>query len=355
MKLPLLVAAAAVLIGAAPNTARALSIVPVFDSSVTSLRNASTIEAAFTAVARAFDASFATPVTVKIGVSWGKVDGVSLGSGNIAASRSPLTGPFSYSDVTAIFAGDAAANPTNMTMAIAAAKLASRSPAGSLPYEIPYAEAQALGYLPAAMKPDSGYVGFSTSAVWDFSKHNGITAGTYDFQALAAHEISEVLGRITGLDTRRPTYATPLDALRYSAPGQPSFSYGAPAYFSIDGGRTNLGAFNVAGGGDRSDWSGISGDAQNAYLRTGVGYALMSSDLKLLDVLGWGAVTPLPAGTIAAIAVTAPGAAMGVPEPGTWGLMLAGLGVVGAFARLGRAAGARTRGTIPGSLASPSA
>ena len=316
------------------SSAEALTIIPVYDSSVTSLANAATVEAAFQAVANEFDDSFAAPVTVKIGVSWGKVNGHSLGWGNIAASQSPLTGPFSYSDVAAIFAADAASNPTDVSMALAAANLAANSPAGSLPYEVPYAQAQAIGFLPPTMNPDSGYVGFSSSTTWDYSPANGISTGAYDFQGLAAHEISEVLGRITGLATSRPIYATLMDALRYSAPGASSFSYSTPAYLSIDGGVTKLGAFNYSGAGDRSDWLPVAGDAQSAFLSTGVRYGLSSGDMTALDVLGWGAWTRLVSyASIGDVGFASPSDGRGVPEPGTWLLMLTGLGLVGAATR----------------------
>jgi hypothetical protein len=316
------------------TSANALTIRPVFDSSITSLANAATVEAAFTAVANQFDASFSTPVTVKIGVSWGKVDGQGLGSGNIAASQTALTGPFTYSNITGAFRADAAANPADRNLALVAANLPRSSPAGSLYWELPYAEAQALGFLPASINPNSGFVGFSSTTKWDFNPTGGVTAGTYDFRGLAAHEISEVLGRITGLDSTKPTYATMFDALRYSAPHASSFSYSSAAYFSVNGGVTNLGEFNVAGGGDRSDLYAIKGDAQDAALSAGTVYGLSTSDLTALDVLGWGSWTPLPGGVVIGGATLSDISAAGaVPEPSAWAMMLLGFCLTGATAR----------------------
>jgi hypothetical protein len=335
------VTGAAVLLGlVGASAAHAMTIIPVYDSSVTSRSNAAAIEAAFGQVATEFDKAFAPAVTVKIGVSWGKVNGASIGSGNIAASRMSLLSGFTYADVKSIFRADAAAKPGDANMATLAAHLPTASPAGSRGYAIPYAEAQAVGYLPATLAVDSGYVGFSSSAVWDFSPTNGISAGAYDFQGMAAHEISEVLGRITGLYGSNPTYATPLDVLRYSAKGVSSFSYSQSAYFSINGGSTNLGTFNVTGGGDRTDWRSIAGDAQNAYLSTGVNYALTVADKTLLDVLGWGAAAPtVTIGSPVPVAsLTGSGAGMAaVPEPTTWLLMLWGIALAGCASR-GRAA-----------------
>ena len=328
----ILAVTAAAICGA--TSANALTIKPIFDSSITSLANAATVEAAFATVANEFDATFSTPVTIKIGVSWGKVAGSSLGSGNIAASQSTLNGPFLYSDIVGAFQADAAANPADKSMASAAANLPINSPVGSLGYQLPYAEAQALGFLPASINPDSGYVGFSSTAKWDFDATNGVTAGYYDFQGLAAHEISEVLGRITGLHGATPSYATMFDLLRYSAPHTPSFSFNSAAYFSVDGGVTNLGQFNLVGSGDRSDLNAVKGDAQDALLNTGTAYGLSAGDLTALDVLGWGSSAPtgglIKIGSLPASAISA---AMGTPEPSTWVMLLLGFGLVGAARR----------------------
>ena len=312
-----------------------MTIIPIYDSSITSRGNAAAIEAAFGAVASEFDHAYARNVTVKIGVSWGKVGGAPLPSGDIGASRMPLATGYTYADLVDFFKADAAANPTDTNMAILAARLPAKSPAGSLYYDMPYAEAQAVGVLPDKIAADSGYVGFSSSVAWDYSPSNGISPGTYDFEGVAAHEISEVLGRITGLYTSNPTYATPIDALRYSAPGVSSFSYSQSAYFSINGGRTNLGAFNASGGGDRTDWRAITGDAQNAYFVTGVDYALSTADKTLLDVLGWGAAAPSVriGSSSPADAPSGSGAGMAVPDPATWVLLLTGIGMVGGAVR----------------------
>jgi hypothetical protein len=316
------------------TSANALTIQPIFDSSITSLANASAVEAAFTAVANQFDATFSAPVTIKIGVSWGKVNGHALPSGDISASQSTLTGPFQYSDIVGAFRDDAAANPGNASMASAAANLPATSPAGSLYYEMPYAQAQALGFLPARIGPDSGFVGFSSAVEWDFTPTNGVSAGYYDFQAMAAHEISEVLGRVSGLVTTRPTYATMFDVLRYAAPHTPSFSYSASAYFSVNGGVTHLAAFNVAGAGDRSDFNAVAGDAQDAFVAPGQVYGLSAVDLTALSVLGWGSWAPLPGGVMIGDAMlSGVSGGMAMPEPSTWVSLLLGLSLVGMAVR----------------------
>src|SRR2546423_12324119 len=92
----LAVAAAAAL---AASPASAMVIKPIFDSSITSLTNAATIENAFQQAASFYSNSFADNVTVNVGVSWGKVGGQALPSNAVGASMDSLYGYFSYNQI----------------------------------------------------------------------------------------------------------------------------------------------------------------------------------------------------------------------------------------------------------------
>lgn len=346
----LMAGAAAAAVFAFASPANALVITPVYDSTVTSSPYAQAIQSAFASVASQFQYAFSNPVTLKIGVSFGYIaTNRPLPAGDIAASLEPISTYYSYSLVSGYLAAAAAANPTDSVLASAVRSLPTLNPTNSLNgYAIPYGEAQALHIFPAVMRLASGYVGFASSVNWDFNPVDGITAGSYDFQGLVAHEISEVMGRITGLTSATPGFATPFDAMRYTAPGVSSFSFNTPAYFSIDGGKTNLGVFNSGGGGDRSDWAGIAGDVSNAYLNTGTLYTLSSADWNILDALGWGTFRQPPTsyGEIGAnvdpnalafgdapSVLSFGGGPSDVPEPATWAMMLVGFGLAGGALR----------------------
>ena len=110
------------------------------------------------------------------------------------------------------------------------------------------AQAQALGLAPATSSSVNGYIGFSSSLPFTYNDSSGVAAGTYDFEDTVIHEITEVMGRV--LLTGETIGSTPnsyslYDLFHYSAPGIRDFSASTPGYFSVNGGATDLAAFNT--------------------------------------------------------------------------------------------------------------
>jgi hypothetical protein len=264
-----------------------------------------------------------------------------LPSGDVSSSLDNLSGPYSYSSVVSYLTAASKANPLDATLATAVSHLPKTDPTKLNQFEIPYAEAEAIGLLPSSLPIADGYIGFSSIANFDFNPVGGVTAGDYDFEGLAEHEIEEVMGRITGLQSTSPKWATPFDLYRYSAASKSSFSYNAATYFSINGGVTNLGDFNYTGNGDRSDWLSLAGasDLQDAYFTTGKAFSLSSADLIALDALGWGVYkTPTSSLSVGPSTLSPIGGALSaVPEPATWAIMVLGIGWIGAVLRRTRA------------------
>lgn len=332
---------AACLVSADP--AAAMVINPLFDSSITSSAYASQIETAFNTVASSFDSALASPITVNVGVSWGSVAGQSLPATAVGASSDNAYGYYSYSQIKTALSNTAARNPADTALKAAVASLSLSAPAGTGSYLVASSEAKALGLIPASYGAVDGYIGFAGSASgYTFNPAKGVAAGTYDFEAVAAHEIEEVLGRISGItSSATPTFRTPLDLFRYTSAGVLSDAYTPLAYFSVNGGTTSLGYFNNSTyGGDRSDWltagvtnSGadashaVASDIQDAFISTGQTANLTAADLTVLDVLGYGGsnLGDTAIGTPTLIAVSLD---QSVPEPASAAVLLSALAML---------------------------
>src|SRR4051812_39259787 len=171
-----------------------------WDSSVTSLSGSAltSFESAINAAVQILDQAIQNNITVNINVGYGEINGTSLAA-NVSAA-----GPASYlaTTYTNLRSALVAASPGD------AADLPVSDPAPGLTVAVPLAEAMALGYSQAPGTID-GYAGFGS----------GFTGTVLEDAAL--HELTHALGRVTfyNIGFTGSTYATPLEYLRYSAPG----------------------------------------------------------------------------------------------------------------------------------------
>jgi hypothetical protein len=299
-------------------------IVPTFDSTITSDPNAALIEAGINATIARVEAAVATPITVSIafqetngglGQSSSFINNISYTAYRNALQTAQT---LSANDITAIASlPPGPNNPVN----------------GNTNVTLTTPLLRALGFNSQGNtggQPD-GTISLNTS-IMNLSRTGSQNPSNYDLQAVAGHEIDEVLGT-GGSGSSLPTTngpIGPLDLFRYSSPGVRSFttSTSAAPYFSIDSGLTNLVFFNQAGGvSDYSDWGdGVSpadsrGNSppqmQDAFGTPGAIVNIGSNELTAHDVVGYN---------------LAP-----VPEPGTMMLTAAGLAAA-ALVRRRRAA-----------------
>src|SRR5260221_5173823 len=123
------------------------------------------------------------------------------------------------------------------------------------------AEQKALGLTGASTSLD-GWVGIASNATvqqetggsWSFSPRAVPGANKYYIVGAIEHEISEIMGRVSYL-SNGGDYGV-MDLYRYAGAGVRQGRVGGPAYFSIDGGRTNLDNWNNGrlAAGDLGDW-----------------------------------------------------------------------------------------------------
>ena len=252
-----------------------------WDSSVSSAPSGFTT--AVTAAAQYLESLFSDPITVTIDVGYGEVAGNALGSNALGESESFLS---SYSYGTLVNA--LGANATTAAASSAVASLPATSPVNGT-FWTTSAQAKALGL--ATGTGLDGYVGFSSSLPFTYNDANGVAAGTYDFNGVALHEMTEIMGRLllTGstLGGTANNYML-YDLFHYSAPGVRDFSASTPGYLSDNGGTTSLAAFNTVSGGDAGDWaSSVTNDAVDAFSNSGVVNTFSSVDQTAMNVLGW--------------------------------------------------------------------
>jgi hypothetical protein len=265
------------------------------------------------AVANFYSKTFTDPITITLNVGFGEVGNSALPSGALGASSTNLVST-SYKTLVSALKADATSSADHS----AVASLPTRDPTGFGFYWLSTAEGKALG-LYSGTGAD-GSIGFSASpGVFDYSTSGSVSANSYDFTGVVAHEFSEVMGRLT-LDGGQVGYFPhsfmPLDLFHFSASHVRSFSATKAGYFSVDNGVTHLENFNTNPAGDSGDWLSTSGakvDAFNAFAVPGQMLPVSSADLTVLDAIGWN-LSPTATTTISGGAVSSGQLAAGGAE-----------------------------------------
>ena len=128
-------------------------------------------------------------------------------------------------------------------------------------------------------------MGFSSTLPFSYSTTSA-SAGQYYLYGVVAHELSEVMGRISLLAYGGATSL--MDLFRYTSNGVLATSGTQSSYFSDNGGATSLNPFNVSPSGDFGDLSSSAGNnAFDAFGSAGVVNAVTSNDLTMMNVLGY--------------------------------------------------------------------
>lgn len=221
-----------------------------------------------------FDGLITSPITVNIEIGWGEARDTALAAGLLGEAY-VTTGLFRS------FADYGTALAAHNTSPIIQGALDNLADPGRQVF-VPGAQAKALGVLAADAALTDGAIGFAANPdLYTYDPNNRAVAGKVDLIGLAQHEITHALGRVSY------TWGTTgFDLYRYSAPGAWATAGSGSTYFSLDGGKTNLGTFSLTG--DPADWGpAMASDVQAAFLGTGIAFTYSETDIAALNAMGY--------------------------------------------------------------------
>jgi hypothetical protein len=292
-------------------TGSGLVISATFDSSITSNPNAAAIEAMVNRAIAIYESLYSDPITVFIRFRYSttKPDGTPIGSpSQIAQSNYVVYSPSWNTYISALQADAKTANDDMANASLPANPLSANIFCSS-------ANGRALGGdTPPAMFDDStvaaggpydGIVTLNASAPQQFVRP--VNSSAYDAQRLIEHEMDEVLGLGSRLDSTNSN-VRPQDLFSWSSPGVRNISKTGTRYFSIDGGNTPIVNFNQTANLDFGDWQSDPCPQANPYVQNAFGCRGQASDISQtspeginLDVIGYDPVVP-PSGQLLNIA-----------------------------------------------------
>jgi hypothetical protein len=255
--------------------------------------NSAAAQASWKSSANVFTTNFSDNITVNITVD-------AVADTSVFGQSNAFLQSVSYADLRSAVIADAKTADDFTATGPAGSVTAADPTGGTGTCWVTTAQAKALG-IPNNANND-GTTTFGAGFNYTFS--GPVASGSYDFRGVAAHEISEVLGRLGigggTVDTTTNSYSL-LDLFSYSGPdarvlGNGGAPGGKQGSFSIDNGTTLLKKYNdqLSNGLDYRDWAPGNNDSFNQFASAGVTNPVSDVDLREMDVIGYDRVVATP-------------------------------------------------------------
>ena len=243
------------------------------------------LTAAVEAAASVFEQDFPGNYNVNISYGWGTFNDapsdVLTNPGAFSLGGGPLS-LVNYSELKAWLTADATSTAQITAVASLPASAASL-PGDPNSFTISPAEEKALGVFSGDSSAVDGSIGFNV----------GDAGSPEDWEPAALCEIAHALGWDT--IAQGGSFPDVADLFRYSSPGHYQWTSGQPAYFSIDGGNTDLADFSTSF--DQTLFTDLPTDDPLRLPFTSAATTLTSFDIEALSVIGFGTadvVSPRP-------------------------------------------------------------
>jgi hypothetical protein len=262
--------------------------------------SATAAEAAWNAAAQVFMNNFSDPIHINITVT--AVTGTSVFGSSNTSLRS-----LSYSTMRSDLLADSKTTDDATSLGAGGSFVTTDPVSGTHTWWVSRSEAKAIGLIPDDLSND-GTTTFGAGNPFTFS--GPIAGGTYDFQGVCAHEISEVMGRLGlkgGTIGSSSNSFSLIDDFSYTAANTRLIAGGANCYFSINNGTTLLKQYNnyLTNNLDSRDWASGMNDSFNEFSSSGVTNPVSVVDLREMDVIGYDRVNPTPEPSTVALLVAA--------------------------------------------------
>jgi hypothetical protein len=300
------------------STSSGLVIIPTFDSTITNDPRSSAIQAMIISAIQRYQTLFSDPITVSIRFRLsafhleGDPMGTLVGASNSSSWFRPWNTYIAALKADGKTQNDMTANGTLPSTPLAT-NIVVRSAAGRA---VGLLDTPPVMFADGSLGPGGPYDGIITlNPAHPLQFTRPVAAGNYDAQMFTEHEIDEVLGLGSHLNSPRPEFLEPQDLFSWASLNARNTSASGERFFSIDQGFHLLAQFNQNADGDFGDWdSDDSCPAIRLYVQNAFNCDGQSTDISAtspegisLDVIGYDLIpasgvfgnisTRLPVGT----------------------------------------------------------